>query len=767
MRSGPCQGPQVDLNLAAEPRLCSATPATRQPTTQGDGVSDGRDRAAWQPTLLAATLLLVVVGGVAAVGPAAAEPIDCPVAVSTTAPIDRVAGEDRFATAACASRASFGAGSDHVVLARGDAAGGLADALAGAVLAHAVDGPVLLTSPRALPAATAAELDRLAPERITVLGGEAAVAEAVLDEIADLLEGATFDRLAGADRAETAAAVSEAAGGHGVAFVVNGHRPADALVAAAPAARAGARLLLVQAERIPPATTSALHGVDEVVVVGGYGVVSAEVESALRADPDTEVRRVAGGDRAETAASMARAFPAEGRGHLVAGGDASLVDAVAAGWSAARDDGGPVLYVGAEGPGKGSDRWLRLGGLADERPLRLVGGPAVLGERLVTALEARYAEKRAGGPSSEVRGVWVHLFDDAVKTRRGIHRVLDDAAATNANTVIVQVARRQDAYYASEVLPPTPDPGLEDGLDILDVLLPAARDRGLSVQAWVSILPAYHAVYDGLALPSGHVWREHGPGSDDPWVTRNREGTDGLYLDPGVPAVGDHVAAVVGELAAAYDLDAVHLDYVRYEDARWGYHPASLARFRAATGEVGTPAEDDPAWNAWRRAQVDALARQAAAAVRAADPAVAVTLAASTMGAGPTSAGGYERTRTYRDVFQDWPSWLADGTIDAALPMNYFRAHVAAEQAWFDDWTTWQRDLPRGDGVLAVGQAGFLNDIDGSLTQIATARGRSDGAVVYSYQGTTSAGSGQQLLTRLAATLWSEPAPPPASITAP
>lgn len=427
--------------------------ATRQPTTQGDAVNDGRQRAAFWPALLAATLLLVGFGGAAAVGPVAADPADCPAAVSTTAPIDRVAGADRFATATCASRATFEDGVDHVVLARGDAAGGLADALTGAVLAHAVDGPVLLTSPQTLPAATAAELDRLAPERITILGGEAAVAEAALDEIADLLEGATLDRLAGADRAETAALVSEAAGGQDVAFVVNGHRPADALVAA--------------------------------------------------------------------------------------------------------------------------------------------------------------------------------------------------------------------------------------------------------------------------------------------------------------------------ELAATYEVDAVALDYIRYVDARWGYHPTSLARFHAATGAVGTRAEDDLAWNAWRRAQVDALTRRAAAAVRAADPDVAVTLAASTMGAGPVSAGGYERTRTYRDVFQDWPSWLADGTIDAALPMNYFRAHVAAEQAWFDDWTTWQRDLPRGDAVLAGGQAGFLNDVDGSLAQIAAAHQRSDGAVVDSYQGTTSAGPGQQLLTRLAATLWSEPAPPPASITAP
>lgn len=686
----------------------------------------------------------------------------CPRAASADAPIDRVAGADRYATAACAAAASFPGGAEHAVLARGDAAGDLADALAGAVLADAVDGPVLLTAPATLPGPTASELERLAVQRVTVLGGPDAVSPGAAAEVE--ARGIQVDRVAGPDRFTTAARVAERADAGPAAFVVNGLRPADSLVAAAPAARAGAQLLLTTRDHVPQATASALEGAGEVTVVGGHDVVSAPVAGHLGALAGAEPRRVAGGDRAATAASVARAFPAGERAHVAVAFDEHLVDAVTAGWAAARPGGGPVLFSGRHAPGRATDRWLRLGGLgAGDAPVRLVGGTAVLSDQLVAALEDRYAEAAAGGPAPQLRGTWAHLFDDDLKSTAGIHRVLDEAARAGANTVIVQVARRQDAYYDSDVLPRTPDPELTAGLDLLDELVPAAHDRGLEVHAWVSVLQAYHEDYDELTLPPDHVWRRHGPGSSDPWLSRRADGATSTYLDPGVPGVQDHVAAVMREIAERSDVDAVHTDYLRYTgNGDWGYHPTSLERFREQTGATGTPPPDGPRWSDWRRAQTADLARRVFLEVADADPATAVSMAASTMGPGPAHAGGYENTRTYSWVFQDWPAWLAEGSVDVAVPMNYFREANPEHRAWFDDWGTFERDLAH-DGVLAVGQGGYLNAVTESLAQIDRASARSDGVVLFSHQQNvrSEAGPPQALLTRLGATRWSEPAPPP------
>jgi len=83
------------------------------------------------------------------------------------------------------------------------------DALAGAPAVAGV-GPVLLVEPGSIPAATRAELRRLAPRDILVLGGQAAVSDTLVadaDEIASI--GAA--RISGQDRMATAATVARAA----------------------------------------------------------------------------------------------------------------------------------------------------------------------------------------------------------------------------------------------------------------------------------------------------------------------------------------------------------------------------------------------------------------------------------------------------------------------------------------------------------------------------------------------------------------------------
>ena len=57
------------------------------------------------------------------------------------------------------------------------------DALAAGPAAAAAGGPVLLTTTDVLPAVIAAELTRLAPQRIVVAGGPASVSDAVLAQL--------------------------------------------------------------------------------------------------------------------------------------------------------------------------------------------------------------------------------------------------------------------------------------------------------------------------------------------------------------------------------------------------------------------------------------------------------------------------------------------------------------------------------------------------------------------------------------------------------
>ena len=91
----------------------------------------------------------------------------------------RYAGADRFATAAAISANTFSPGVAVAYIANAYA---FPDALAGAAAAGTIQGPVLLAnSTGALNPATIAELTRLAPVKIVVLGGTGVISDAVLD----------------------------------------------------------------------------------------------------------------------------------------------------------------------------------------------------------------------------------------------------------------------------------------------------------------------------------------------------------------------------------------------------------------------------------------------------------------------------------------------------------------------------------------------------------------------------------------------------------
>jgi uncharacterized lipoprotein YddW (UPF0748 family) len=363
--------------------------------------------------------------------------------------------------------------------------------------------------------------------------------------------------------------------------------------------------------------------------------------------------------------------------------------------------------------------------------------------------------------ASRTRGAWVHLFDGTLKTRTSIRRMVAEMAAADVNLLNVQVARRHDAYYRSSVLTATVDPTLETGLDVLAEVVAAAHARGIAVHAWISVAPTWHAVYDTLPAPEGWLPIEHGITAPvaQRWVTRTVDGVWSTYLDPALPEVQSHVAAVAGELADRYAVDGIHLDYVRYESNRHGYHPRALERFAAETGITTVPAPTDPTWASWRRSQTRRVITGAQAAVASVAPDVKISAATISWGDGPRPAdrSGFVTSRAYRDVLQDWDTWAMRRNVDAVMPMNYFRAHVPEQAEWFAQWLRYERWLAGQTPTRVVpGVAGYLNRPTAVLQQVTSAMHAADGALVYSVQQPTDDGS-RGIWTTLSDARWGYP----------
>lgn len=273
----------------------------------------------------------------------------------------RVDGQNRYDTAASLATLDHPDGADRVILARAD---DFPDALAAAPLTFGGVSPVLVTDSRQLNPETAQAITDLGASTVVVMGGSAAVSQAVIDALPQSVT--TVQRVAGPNRFATAAEAARTLAGDGLgtfegavpAFVGRGGDFAGALAAGPAAAAQRFPVLLAEDNRLPTETASALEdlGITRVYLLGGPPEISADVEDRI-AQLGIDVVRLAGEDRLDTVATIAeqsvRAGWVEGDSVLLGRGDL-FVDVLAAGPHGAVS-GSPILL--SESPD-------RLGGAA-------------------------------------------------------------------------------------------------------------------------------------------------------------------------------------------------------------------------------------------------------------------------------------------------------------------------------------------------------------------------------------------------------------------
>jgi putative cell wall-binding protein len=217
---------------------------------------------------------IYVLGGEAVVGPGVEAALG-----AYASEVVRIAGPNRYATAAAISETFFPSGADVVYLTSGTA---FPDAVAGAPAAAKEGAPLLLIQQSGIPADTARELERLRPSEIVILGASGVVAPEVDDAAA--LFAPTVTRLAGSSRYSTAAAIAGRSHPSGAtyAYLAKGAGFVDALAGISVARMDDAPILLVSDTLTSP-TSEAIEslGVEHPVILGGPLAVPTTVDSEL------------------------------------------------------------------------------------------------------------------------------------------------------------------------------------------------------------------------------------------------------------------------------------------------------------------------------------------------------------------------------------------------------------------------------------------------------------------------------------------------------
>ena len=329
-------------------------------------------------------------------------------------------------------------------------------------------------------------------------------------------------------------------------------------------------------------------------------------------------------------------------------------------------------------------------------------------------LAALLALANAAAPQpAEIRGLWV--VRTGLASPEIIDRTVDDAARAGFNALFAQVRARCDAFYRSGLAPASVLLRAQPAaFDPLAHLLRRAHARGLQVHAWVNVLLCAPS---GQPLPAGHLLRRH-PGFA--MIGREVVGTqaEGVYLSPSVAGVGPHLEAVVRELVRGYDVDGLHLDYIRYPGPAYDYSAAALGaftRYRQLAGlPPAAPQRVPQSWAQYRRDIVSALVGRLSRAARAERPGIVVSAAVVA-----------DEARAVHEKFQDWPAWLDGGLLDAVCPMAYsadvnvFRRQMAAIMGG-----------GRSPGRVWAGIGAYRLSLPGMIGHVRDARAAGAGGVV-------------------------------------
>ncbi len=298
----------------------------------------------------------------------------------------RLAGENRYETAAHIASHAYPEGANTALIARGDV---FVDGLGSSALAGALEAPLLLTGSDALPEATAEALLDLEVAEVEILGGTSAVSDSVKEKLEEA--GFTVGRVSGDDRYSTAVEMAQLTADRlgsnfpNTAFIVSGTAMADSLVAGPVAAGRSYPIMLVADNSVPMVTKEAINdlGIDDLIIVGGEAVVDETVETDLEQLVDGKVERLRGSDRFETSVNVAQKFFSDpDPQQVLLGNGLTLVDALSGGYLGATLEA-PILYAQKDQLPEVVENYYHS--IADgDTLLYILGGPAAVSD---TALE--------------------------------------------------------------------------------------------------------------------------------------------------------------------------------------------------------------------------------------------------------------------------------------------------------------------------------------------------------------------------------------------
>ncbi len=305
----------------------------------------------------------------------------------------------------------------------------------------------------------------------------------------------------------------------------------------------------------------------------------------------------------------------------------------------------------------------------------------------------------AAQPKYEMRAVWLttnwgldwpshpaRSEQEIIEQQKELCLLLDEVSAMGFNTVFFQARIRGEVFYASNIEPwssvVSGKAGRSPGYDPLTFVIEECHKRKLECHAWL------------VTIPVGSVRQARQQGSRAVPVQKQKlcvKLKNNWYLNPGHPQTADYVASLAGEIAHRYDVDGIHLDYIRYPDEEGVFPDRDTYRTYAHKGE---------SLQEWRMRNITRIVEKVYSTVKAANKKILV----STAPLGRyTSIAGHPPVRwsCMGGVSQDAVSWVQKGYNDFVVPMMYYR-----DENYYPYLVDWKERLGK-DGYVVAGLGAY------------------------------------------------------------
>ena len=324
----------------------------------------------------------------------------------------------------------------------------------------------------------------------------------------------------------------------------------------------------------------------------------------------------------------------------------------------------------------------------------------------------------------EIRAVWLDRGTIVrTKSEQNLAKLFDQFAATGINTVFFETVNASYPIYPSKVAPEQ-NP-LVQGWDPLEVAVKLAHERGIELHAWVWTFAAANQRHNYiLNQPTDYLGPVLSVRPD--WGMTNQQGhlfhrqSRKAFFDPANPEVQNYLLSLLEEIATVYQVDGIHLDYIRYPfqspsaNQIYGYSGVSRRQFFEQTGvDPINITPGDLLWSEWtkfRIEQVDNFVTLASQKLREKRPEIILSAAVFPI----------QRQERLNKLQQNWEEWTHQGAIDLIVPMTYARD---TEQLQKISQPLFSQSLPKATlllpgirllnlpDVIALDQVQFLRDL--------------------------------------------------------